>query len=133
VSIGAAKKPLPQEVDGIRTRIVGQAVNSPVISGSNYVKSPSLAEMARAKTGQALAVTQMMKLAGVQAVGITASSDNPGEAALFVSVIRGVKHERIPPVVEGLRTVVRESSAIHSSFGAAPREKTCSWPSHGRD
>jgi hypothetical protein len=127
VSGGAAQKALPQEVDGIRTRIVGQAINFFTVSGGSDIKSPSVAEMARATIGHALAVTQMMKLASVQAVGITASSDNPGEAALFVSVIRGVEHERIPPVVEGLRTVVRESSAIRSSSGGTPQQRTCSF------
>lgn len=133
VSSSAPKKLLPQVVDGVRTRIVTASINSAMAGGGSDAKSPSLAEMARAKTGHALAVSQMMKLAGVQAVGITGSSDNPGEAALFVSVIRGVEHERIPPVVEGLRTVVRESSAIRSSFGAAPQQKTCSWSSHGKN
>jgi len=130
---GAAKKSLPLEVDGIRTRVVSQAINSSAVTRDSDIKSPSVAEMARAQTGHAHAVTQMMKLAGVQAVGITVSSDNPGEAALFVSVIRGVEHERIPPVVEGLRTVVRESSAIRSSFGGTPQQRACPWPSHGRD
>jgi hypothetical protein len=131
VSSEVGKNSLPQSVDGIRTRIASASINSSTVAGGSGVKSPSVAEMARAKAGHALAVTQMMKLAGVQAVGITRSSDNPGEAALFVSVIRGVEHERIPPVVGGLRTVVRESSAIRSSFGDTPRQRACSGFSHG--
>ena len=124
VSSGVDRKSLPQELDGIRTRIV---VDNSFRQGSTSdVKSPGAAEMMRAKAAHARAVTKMMKLAGVQAVGITTSSDNPGEAALYVAVIRGVQRERIPPVVEGLRTVVRESSLFHSSFGATPRQRTCS-------
>jgi hypothetical protein len=41
VSSGAAKNSFPQEVDGIRTRIVGQAINSSMISGDKNVKSSS--------------------------------------------------------------------------------------------
>lgn len=37
--------------------------------------------------------------------GYHQNSDNPGGAALVISVARGREHERIPSVVEGLRTV----------------------------
>lgn len=125
VSKGVAKNTLPQEVEGIRTRIA-VADNSSSVAAESEVKSPSAMEIARAKAGHARAVAQLMKMAGVQAVGITASADSPGEAALFIGVTRGVDRARIPSVVEGLRTVVRESSPFRSSFGGAPQGKTCS-------
>ena len=52
-------------------------------------------------------------------MGITSSADSPREAALMIFLERGVSHEPIPPVIDGLRTRVRESSR----FRAGVREK----------
>jgi hypothetical protein len=48
---------------------------------------------------------------GVQGVGIGASSDRAGEAALVVFTIR---HDTIPGVLDGVRITVRESKSIPS-------------------
>jgi hypothetical protein len=50
-------------------------------------------------------------------VGITSSIDAPGEAALMIFEIRGAAHGPIPPVIEGVRTRVRESSRFRSGRG----------------
>jgi hypothetical protein len=65
----------------------------------------------------------------VQGVGVTASIDSPGEAALMIFVIRGVEHAPIPAVVDGLRTRVRESSRFRAgNSGAEPRRAVCRVP-----
>src|SRR5439155_1517325 len=71
---------------------------------------------------------EWMKKAGVQGVGIGSSADAPGEAALVIFLIRGVAHEPIPPVIDGLRTRVRESSRFRVGFGDAPAKPGCSMP-----
>jgi hypothetical protein len=53
----------------------------------------------------------------VHRVGITSSIDAPGEAALMIFEIRGAAHGPIPPVIEGVRTRVRESSRFRSGRG----------------
>ena len=69
-----------------------------------------------------------MKKAGVQGVGIGSSADAPGEAALVIFLLRGVPHDPIPPVIDGLRTRVRESSRFRAGFGDAPAKRGCSMP-----
>jgi len=73
-------------------------------------------------------VKELMKQSGVQGVGIGSSVDAPGEAALVLFLIRGAPHEPIPPVIDGLRTRVRESSRFRAGFGDAQPQRGCSLP-----
>ena len=70
----------------------------------------------RAKVVHAAHAKALMQQTGVQGVGITSSVDSPGEAALMIFVIRGVTHAPIPPVIDGLRTRVRESSRFRAGY-----------------
>jgi hypothetical protein len=54
--------------------------------------------------------------------------DSPGEAALIIFVIRGVAHNPIPPVIDGLRTRVRESSRFKAGNGGAEPHRACLVP-----
>jgi len=67
-----------------------------------------------------------MNKAGVQGVGIGSSADSPGEAALVIFLIRGVAHEPIPPVIDGLRTRTRESSRFRAGLGDEQPRRGCS-------
>jgi hypothetical protein len=69
-----------------------------------------------------------MKQPGVQGVGVSSSVDSPGEAALIIFVIRGVAHNPIPAVIDGLRTRVRESSRFKAGNGGAERHRACMVP-----
>jgi hypothetical protein len=114
---------IPAQLDGIATRIV--QVNGPSPAGvfdmdtaakvapvvdTFAVNSLSKAEMARVMAVHSAHVSALMKQPGVQGVGITSSADAPGQAALMIFVIRGVPRNPIPPVIDGVRTRVRESS-----------------------
>src|SRR5256885_12841552 len=57
-----------------------------------------------------------MKRPEVQGFGITSSADAPGEAAVAIFLIRGVAHDSVPPVIDGVRTRVRESSPFRAGF-----------------
>jgi hypothetical protein len=70
-----------------------------------------------------------MQQRGVQGVGITSSVDSPGEAALMIFLVRGVAHDAIPPVIDGLRTRVRVSSRLRAGYGGAEPHRACSLPS----
>jgi hypothetical protein len=66
-----------------------------------------------------------MKQAGVQGVGIGSSIDSPGEAALMIFTVRGVPHDPIPAVIDGLRTRVRESSRFRAGTVGINVPRSC--------
>jgi len=142
VTKGQPRSNLPAQLDGIRTRIVEgdlfsrrgavTATESTALEEGavppQIVYPISDAEVARAKIVHAAHSDEWMKKAGVQGVGIGSSADAPGEAALVIFLIRGVAHEPIPRVIDGLRTRVRESSRFRVGFGDAPAKPGCSMP-----
>ena len=71
---------------------------------------------------------EQMSQPGVQGVGISSSLDAPGEAALMIFLVRGVAHSPIPPVIDGLRTRVRESSRFTAVSGDARLSGACTVP-----
>jgi len=133
----------PQTIDGVRTRIVESSARpkssvlsvaetatsiSPASSGGSAIELTS-PELRRASSVQSQRVEQLLKLKGVQGVGIGASSDHPGEAALAIFVIRGTVHDSIPAVLDGVRTKVRESSRFHlGSASMSSRSRSCNAP-----
>ena len=142
VSKGQPRTNLPAAVDQIRTRIVEgeffseRGVLSPEQSATleqsapppQLVYSISEAEIARAKIVHAAHVDELMNMAGVQGVGITSSVDSPGEAALMIFLIRGVAHPAIPPVIDGLRTRIRESTRFRAGHAGDPPPRSCFVP-----
>ena len=141
VNAGQPKSALPAQLDGVRTRIVtaNSTTSSGVLSNSESatlapagaafaVSALSGAEVLRAKAAQSAQVTELMQLAGVQGVGITSSADAPGEAALMIFTIRGAQQDRIPDVVDGVRTRIRESSPFKAGLSGAKR-RACVMPS----
>jgi hypothetical protein len=142
VTKGQPRTNIPAQVDGIRTRIIEgdlfasrgalSAQESAALEKSaappQLVYSISDAEVARAKAVHTAHLEELLKRAGVQGVGITSSVDSPGEAALMIFLIRGVAHDPIPPVIDGLRTRVRESSRFRAGFGDAVPHRACSLP-----
>jgi len=126
VQKGAAQTRIPQEVEGVRTRIVEGAgfAQLGMLTAEQSAKlepagvtTPSAytiseAEFARAKAVHSAHGEEWMNKAGVQGVGIGASADAPAEAALVIFLIRGIAHETIPATIDGVRTRVRESSAF---------------------
>ncbi len=143
VTKGQPRTNLPAQVESVRTRIIeGELFSHRGVLSSEQsaaleqsmaplqlVYSISDAEVARAKVVHTAHVDELMKMAGVQGVGITSSVDSPGEAALMIFLIRGVAHDTIPPVIDGLRTRVRESSRFRAGFGDAQLQRGCSVPS----
>ena len=135
---------LPAALEGIRTRIVPRGTETlPGVldeaqsarlapSGEGFsVSSLSPERVAQAKAVHAAHVDEWMKKPEVQGFGITASADAPGEAALMIFVIRGVAHDPIPPVIDGLRTRVRKSSPFRSGFGDTLARHACAVPAVG--
>jgi hypothetical protein len=142
VTKGQSHADIPQQVDGIRTRIVegdlfgrkgaisaaDTALNEQTVVPPQAVYAISQAEHDRAKMVHTAHAREMIKQPGVQGVGISSSVDSPGEAALIIFVIRGVAHNPIPPVIDGLRTRVRESSRFKAGNGGAEPHRACLVP-----
>jgi hypothetical protein len=114
---------LPAMIEGVGTRIVAirggaahgmleyeKALEIAPVEDVFAVKAISSAETERARAVHAAHVKELMRQQGVQGVGITSSADAPGEAALMIYLVRGEKHNAMPPVIDGLRTRVRETS-----------------------
>ncbi|PYU87678.1 MAG: hypothetical protein DMG51_01605 [Acidobacteria bacterium] len=130
---------LPATLEGIRTRIVPSGTATPrgvldeaqsarlAPNGDAFsVNSLSAEQVTQAKAVQAAHVDEWMKRPEVQGFGITSSADAPGEAAVAIFLIRGVAHDSVPPVIDGVRTRVRESSPFRAGFSDAPTERGCS-------
>ena len=137
---------LPAQVDGVRTRIVEgelfsrrgllSAEESLTLEQSaappQLVYPVSEAEFARAEKVRSAHTDEWMKKPGVQGVGIGSSADAPGESALIIFLIKGMPHDAIPPVIDGLRTRVRESDRIRAGFGQVPPQHGCSASAPGK-
>lgn len=132
---------LPAVLEGVRTRILqagtgtprgvlDEMQSAPLAANANpfSVSGLSAEQLTRTKTVHAARVDEWMKRPGVQGFGITASADAPGKAALMIFLIQGIPHDPIPPVIDGVRTRVRESSRFCAGFGDAHERPACSMP-----
>jgi hypothetical protein len=137
---GVARNALPAQVDGVRTRII-ESENFPTHAVLSVTESTALeesvkfvsglgaipaSEITQARAVQAKHLASLMTLAGVQGVGITSSADSPGEAALAIFLLRGSLQETIPPVIDGLRTRIRESTLFRAGSGKKSQQNICS-------
>ena len=139
VTQGEPHTDLPAQVDGVRTRIVEgklfskrgavsaeeSATAEKSAAAPQLVYSVSDAEIARARVVHTAHVATLRKQAGIQGVGIGSSVDSPGEAALMIFTIRGVPHDPIPAVIDGLRTRVRESSRFRAGTTGPQVQRAC--------
>lgn len=142
VTKGQRHTDIPAQVDGVRTRIMEgdlfasrgavSAAESAALEQSaappQLLYSISDAEAARAKVVHTAHAASLMKQSGVQGVGISSSVDSLGEAALMIFTIRGAPQDPIPPVIDGLRTRVRESSRFHAGYGDSQPHRACTVP-----
>jgi hypothetical protein len=142
VTKGQAHADIPSQLNGIRTRILEgdsftkrgmlsedeSAALEQTLAPPQIVYAISDTEMSRAKTVHAAHAEELMRQPGVQGVGISSSLDSPGEAALMIFLIRGVAHNPVPPVIDGLRTRVRESTRFRAGFGETRQHRGCTVP-----
>jgi hypothetical protein len=142
VTAGQPRTSIPTQVDGVRTRIVEgplfarrgalsaqeSAQLEESVAAAPEVYQISEAELTRAKQVQAAHLQEQMSQPAVQGVGISSSLDAPGEAALMIFLVRGAAHNPIPPVIDGLRTRVRESSPFRAGSGDSSRSGACTLP-----
>jgi hypothetical protein len=142
VTAGQPRTNIPTDVDGVRTRIVEatlfarrgalsaeeSAQLEQSVGAAPEVYPISEAELTRAKLVHEAHAQEQMSQPGVQGVGISSSLDAPGEAALMIFLVRGAAHNPIPPVIDGLRTRVRESSRFLAGTGDSASRGACPMP-----
>jgi hypothetical protein len=136
VTRGMSHTDIPAQVGGVRTRIVEGdvftqrgALSAEQSSALEQTMAPaqamyaiSDAEFQRAQTVHAAHASELIKQPGIQGVGITSSADSAGEAALMIFVTRGVAHDPIPAVIDGVRTRVRETNRFRAgNWGKEPQ------------
>jgi len=139
VTKGMPRSDLPLQVDSVRTRIIEgdlfasrgilSAEESAALERSatppQLTYPISQSEIAFVKTVQAAHQAELLKLQGVQGVGITSSVDSPGDAALLIYFLRGVEHAPVLPVIDGVRTRVREGDRFRADYGGIHRPQGC--------
>lgn len=136
---GASHADIPAEIDGMRTRII--ETNDPSVRGAiNTQQSAQLAsQSAQAHTAQLAAsavqsastvkeqhVAELMSDPAVQGVGVGASLDSPGEAAVVIYVMKNKAHGPIPATIDGVRTRIKETAGFHPITGPSSRSAGCS-------
>src|SRR5260370_593159 len=144
VTAGQTRTNIPTQVEGVRTRIAEgplfarrgalsaeeSAQLEQSVAAGPEVYPISEAELVRARQVHAAHAEEQMSQPGVQGVGISSSLDAPGEAALMIFLVRGAAHNPIPPVIDGLRTRVRESSRFRAGYGDAGARPACAMPAN---
>jgi len=135
---GTSTSGLPQQIEGVRVRYVEEK-NSTLrhatfsaaetqtmldsITSSRKVIGSS--ELTRVRQVHSAKVQELMHLSGIQGVGITASQDAPGEAALLIYTTTGVQHDSIPNLINGARTMVRVASPFRAGSKRRGLLSTC--------
>jgi len=142
VTSGMAHDELPQEIEGVRTRFVegtlfasrgllsaSESETLEQAAGAPQIMYPiSQTEYSRVKAVQAAHLAELLKLQGVQAVGISSSVDAPGEGTLLIYFTKGAEHAAIGAVIDGVRTRVREGEPFRADYGGKRPRQGCAVP-----
>lgn len=117
--IQAVLTALKDPSSGAVPAIVGGAQHSVACSATAAMQSSSATlspqEVQRATTVKARHEVRLMGDLAVIGVGVGASDDNPGEAALVLYVDREKTHAPIPAEIEGVRTKVIVTDRFHAT------------------
>src|SRR5579884_1178495 len=105
----APQTPLPHQVGGVRTKVVFDQLAAPIT-----LSKSAIANALRVKNQHSAELRSNSKIFGV---GVSASKDSPGEAAIVIYVDRSSTMS-VPAEIDGLRTqVVRSDSFRASGWG----------------
>jgi hypothetical protein len=127
---GRARMPIPREVDGVRTKIVVNS-ESAAAQTQTHQSAATIAPLSEAETSRARSVKEarahelMSHNSAIVGVGVGASDDSPGEAALVIFVEQG-KSVALPNVIDGLRTRVVATDPFRTYNWGKRTVKACS-------
>jgi hypothetical protein len=137
---GAKHNLIPEELDGVRTRVVereeissrGSLSPEPSAQLSDQAGQGNVAALSREAVQLAIRVkgkyaAELMSDAAVRGVGVSASLDSPGDVALILYILKG-KTPHIPVTIQGLRTRVKETLGFYAGNASIGTSSTCSSP-----
>jgi hypothetical protein len=109
---GPLQKPVPATIDGVRTRVVYQGAAVKMIPSRFELNNPAVVRASAVKDAH---VASLMAQPGIQGVGVTRSDDNPVETAILIYTIKGVAHNPIPAVIDGVRTKIVDTDRFRAN------------------
>jgi hypothetical protein len=125
---GQPRTPIPAQIDGVRTKvIVGSEFRPQAASAQRQAALPTLAdkEVARARIVKEQHAQDLMANSSILGIGVGASTDNPGEAAVVVFVENGTS-PAIPAEIDGIRTHIVMTDRFRTFNWGKQTVKTCS-------
>jgi hypothetical protein len=140
VGKGGVAAGMPQSLNGVPTRIIegddwpyrGLLSDKETRQLLQSAPQPQLmyellpGQMQKARAVQAAHVAELLKQPGILGVGISASVDAPGEAALLIYVKHGASPDVIPAELDGVRTRLRETGPFMAGKDdSAPPAQSC--------
>lgn len=121
--------PIPAQIDGVRTKVIRGTEFRPLQNGAAQTASalPSISEpeVARVRATKEQHAQELMQNPAILGVGVGASNDNPGEAAMVVFVEKG-KSVTVPAQIDGARTRVIETDRFRTFNWGKSTVKACS-------
>jgi hypothetical protein len=127
VAPGASHAGIPTTIDGVRTRIIEsnsasargplssqQSAQLASESAQTQALEISASAIAQTKSVKEQHVTELMSDPAVVGVGVSASLDSPGDAALMIYLLKGKAHQAIPASIDGVRTRIKETSPFRA-------------------
>ncbi len=127
---GADRGSVPSEVDGVRTRIVESdtilrgllypSQTRQLVSevASRLLKAPANHAIQNSIALKKQIADQWMSDPAIQAVGVGASLDSPGEPALIFYILKAKSpHVPIPQTISGVRTRLKETDGFRAAYG----------------
>jgi hypothetical protein len=108
------QKPVPAQVDGVRTKIITSSAFQPLRSGTPpQTLGISDVEVVRVRAVKEHHADTLMSNSAIFGVGVGASSDSVGEGALVIFIEKG-KNVTIPAEIDGVRTRVIEGEPFRA-------------------
>jgi hypothetical protein len=125
---GQPRTPIPAQIDGLRTKVImGSEFRPQTANGEKQPTLPALADqkVARARVVKEQHAQDLMANSAIFGVGVGASADNPGEAAVVVFVENG-SSPSVPAEIDGIRTRIVMTDRFRTFNWGKQTVKACS-------
>jgi hypothetical protein len=126
---GQPRTPIPAQIDGVRTKVIMGSEFRPQAASARQKQAtlPAVAdqEVVRARAVKEQHAQNLMANSAILGVGVGASADNPGEAAVVVFVENG-SSPSIPAEIDGVRTRIVITDRFRTFNWGKQTVKACS-------
>ncbi len=130
VERGKPRAPIPAEIDGVRTKVIftdrfRARTGVQPEAGTRVVETLADSEVARATAVKQKHVAALMSDASVMAVGVGASEDKPGQAAVVIYLEEGKSSAPVPAQIDGVPTKIIKTDRFRAIGWNEKPQKTC--------